>query len=109
MDCVFCAHPAVERGVGPVADFIPLNPVTPGHRLFVPRRHLEDATTDPLETARVMAVASQWAGEYYESFNLITSVGANATQSVFHLHIHLVPRWPNDGLHLPWTGQARLS
>lgn len=35
--------------------------------------------------------------------NLITSAGAEATQSVFHLHVHIVPRGENDGLALPWT------
>jgi len=38
-----------------------------------------------------------------EEFNLITSAGKNATQSVFHLHVHLVPRVAGDGLSLPWT------
>jgi hypothetical protein len=39
-------------------------------------------------------------------WNLITSAGTDATQSVFHLHVHLVPRRPNDGLKLPWSEKA---
>jgi hypothetical protein len=42
-----------------------------------------------------------------ESFNLITSVGAAATQTVRHLHIHLIPRREGDALALPWTGQQK--
>lgn len=42
-----------------------------------------------------------------ESANFITSAGPAATQSVFHLHVHLVPRFEDDGLILPWTGQRR--
>ena len=41
------------------------------------------------------------------SCNLITSVGAAATQTVKHLHIHIVPRHEGDGLHLPWTEQKK--
>jgi histidine triad (HIT) family protein len=36
-------------------------------------------------------------------YNIITSMGEYATQTVFHLHVHIVPRRLNDGLHLPWT------
>jgi histidine triad (HIT) family protein len=93
--------------------FEPLNPVTPGHMLFVPVRHVEDALADPYTTAITAEIASRWwrsawmARGSIPDCNLITSVGANATQSVRHLHLHLVPRREGDGLHLPWTGQDR--
>jgi hypothetical protein len=45
--------------------------------------------------------------ERYWVCNLITSVGADATQSVRHLHIHVVPRREGDGLMLPWSGQLQ--
>ena len=86
--------------------FEPLNPVTPGHMLFVPVRHVASALDDPYETALTMEIASRWAARLAEDFNLITSAGAAATQTVRHLHIHLVPRREGDGLHLPWTGQG---
>ena len=41
------------------------------------------------------------------SANLITSIGAAATQTVFHLHVHVVPRHEGDGLLLPWSNQER--
>ena len=47
------------------------------------------------------------ASNIYTDYNLITSAGIPATQSVLHLHIHIVPRYENDGLHLPWTDQRR--
>ena len=114
-DCVFCDR--IKRGeyeawaaAPSVVWFEPLNPVTPGHVLFVPVHHVTgagDPRNGPYETAITMEVAARWAQRNgVESFNLITSVGGEATQSVRHLHAHLLPRRAGDGLHLPWTGQA---
>lgn len=114
-DCVFCGR--IERaehdvsGYGAVS-FQPLNPVTPGHRLFLPARHVEDAR-DLGGLQAAMALASTWAKDwehnpdYRDDFNLITSAGPAATQTVQHLHVHYVPRREGDGLHLPWTGQVK--
>lgn len=88
-----------------VVSFEPLNPVTPGHRLFVPCVHVEDAAESPGTTSAVMMAAATAARELGNDCNLIASVGPAATQTVRHLHIHLVPRRPGDGLALPWTGQ----
>jgi histidine triad (HIT) family protein len=109
-DCVFCA---IIRGDQP-ADMVaslpeaiairPLNPVVPGHVLVLPTTHVRDAGDNPVITAATMRMA---AGLVHftmpEAYNIITSAGEAATQSVFHLHIHLVPRLPGDGLSLPWT------
>lgn len=108
MSCVFCELIEVEDWLGPVANFEPLKPVTRGHRLFIPTRHLQDAGEDPMETGRVMAVAAQWAEENLYSYNLITSRGVSATQSIEHLHIHVIPRRQGDGLHLPWDHPRKL-
>lgn len=90
-----------------VISFQPLNPVTPGHMLFLPKTHLADARTDPVLTGRVFEAASRYAGSRAGACNLITSAGAAATQTVWHLHVHYVPRQEGDGLPLPWTGQVR--
>lgn len=110
-DCVFCdiiarKAPAkiITRGLHSVV-FEPLNPVTNGHVLVVPRRHVADFTEDPKVTARTMRYASRIAYWVGTDFNLITSKGVNATQTVPHFHVHLVPRSAGDGLALPWTGQ----
>jgi histidine triad (HIT) family protein len=81
--------------------FVPLDPVTDGHVLVVPRRHVRDAVEDSGVTAAVMLRAVELAGEAASS-NILTSAGTAATQSIFHLHIHVVPREVGDELMLPW-------
>lgn len=84
--------------------FEPLNPVTPGHRLFIPKDHVPNAGISPTATANAFFAAAQFAYTEGTEYNLITSAGPSATQTIFHVHIHYVPRRPGDGLHLPWTG-----
>ncbi len=111
-DCVFCKiirHEAPAKWVAMTSDssaFHPLNPVTPGHFLVVPNRHVSDFAEDPEVTASVMRDAASLARPLGGDCNLITSKGPNATQTVYHFHVHLVPRRPGDGLALPWTDQA---
>lgn len=90
---------------GGIIAFRPLNPVTAGHRLLVPKRHISSSSWTPMVTGSVFEAAARYARNRYDSFNLITSVGAPATQTVEHLHVHVVPRWPGDGLKLPWSDQ----
>ena len=109
-DCVFCdivhgkADAKIVHWWPRTIAFEPLNPVTPGHVLVVPLQHVRDATEDVDVTARTMAAAAGFA-QSVGPCNLLTSIGAEATQSVFHLHIHVVPRRAGDGLKLPWTDQ----
>jgi histidine triad (HIT) family protein len=86
--------------------FAPLNPVTPGHLLVVPGEHVRDAAVAPATTAAVMFEAALKVQRLAGAANIITSVGRYATQSVYHLHVHVVPRREGDGLALPWTGTA---
>lgn len=105
-ECPFCER--IERGeyddldLG-VAHFEPLNPVTPGHRLFVPEEHCEHPCHDAV--AMAMEDASRWGALQEEDFNLVTSSGPAATQTVAHIHVHYIPRRHGDGLTLPWTDQ----
>lgn len=109
-DCVFCEimaqrEPAVLVNAWPDAiAIVPINPVVAGHVLVIPRTHVEDYRTDPAVTAAVAARAASIAP--WPS-NLITSAGRVATQSVFHLHMHVVPRAADDGLALPWYSGKR--
>jgi len=109
-DCAFCGR--VERGEYDYDDkysvaFQPLRPVTPGHFLVIPRKHVASALESPLHASRAASLAAELARLMeLESFNLITSAGVAATQTVMHQHWHVVPRREGDGLHLPWTGQA---
>jgi histidine triad (HIT) family protein len=111
MDCIFCK---IVRGESPaeivrewahVIAFNPLEPVTPGHTLIVPKEHVKDYTENLAITGLTAAAASEYASSIKEQSNLITSAGTIATQSVFHLHMHVVPRRRGDGLKLPWSGK----
>lgn len=112
-DCVFCAR--IERGQFDYFDdwnvaFQPLNPVTPGHFLVVPRKHVMNAFEGPAQAGRAMSFAAKLATDMdLVAANFITSAGSAATQTVWHLHLHVVPRRDGDGLHLPWTGQKRAE
>ncbi len=112
--CPFCEilgyrAPARWRYTWPEAIAIePLNPVTSGHLLVLPRKHVADASVDPVLTGMVMKRAAEVLTPH-PAANIITSIGAEATQTVFHLHVHVVPRRPGDGLHLPWTGQKKAG
>jgi len=85
---------------------VPLGPVVDGHLLVIPTVHVSDFTTDPAVSAATMRRASELAAGM-GSYNVITSKGRPATQSVFHLHLHLVPRAVDDGLALPWYSGKR--
>lgn len=106
--CPFCPiivgdAPAqiVERGDHHVA-FVPIGPHVPGHVLFVPTQHLPDATVNPEAAAAVFAEAARYVAGQGFAANIITSVGTAATQSVPHLHVHVVPRGDSDGLPPRW-------
>jgi histidine triad (HIT) family protein len=110
--CPFCDRIAAgeyDTTEEMVYDFEPLNPVVPGHRLFVPYEHVGTAADMPGVTGRVFKVAARWGASQQPAFNLITSAGAAATQTVPHLHIHYVPRYADDGLRLPWTPAAPVD
>lgn len=120
-NCVFCDIVAGQAEAKFVASWehsiaiIPRDPVTGtmenGHVLVLPREHVIDFIDDPVVTGRVMTdaaiIAWQLKRAHGGDWNLITSAGADATQTVFHLHVHLVRRVANDGLTLPWTGQHK--
>jgi histidine triad (HIT) family protein len=114
-NCVFCD---IWRGVGRAEwayqwdrafAIVPLNPVTPGHILVIPGLHVRSFTSDPETTGYVMQCASEYANMVAGSYNLITSKGTAATQTVYHLHVHLVPRHEGDGLKLPWSENGSIS
>lgn len=102
-DCVFCRiadgdEPAEVLKTWPDALMItPLAPVTPGHRLVLPRRHVPDAATDPVITAITARRAALVLGETEHLAVNMPSSG----QSVGHLHLHL---WPCRGgtACMPW-------
>ncbi|WP_431306371.1 HIT family protein [Streptomyces exfoliatus] len=91
----------------------PLEPATRGHILVVPNRHVSDLTDltpteiGDLGRAVLRTARAIRAGLSPDGLNVIQSTGAAATQTVPHVHFHLVPRWPNDRMTLRWpTGAA---
>lgn len=114
-DCIFCAIACGDAPARRVAEtertvaFLDLNPATRGHALVVPRSHARDLhDVDPHDLAEVATTAQRVAAAAVAELgaagvNLVQSSGAAAFQTVFHLHVHVVPRYPDDGLVLPWT------
>lgn len=106
--CPFCeivagrAPATIVREWPKTVALVPLNPVVQGHTLVIPKLHVPDFVEAPMVAAETMRRASDLAADLDCPMNLITSRGREATQSVFHLHLHLVPRAENDGLALPW-------
>lgn len=111
--CPFCeivsgrAPATVVREWDDALAIVPLGPVVAGHVLVIPKAHVSDFADDANVSAATMRRAAELAGESEGALNLITSRGKEATQSVFHLHLHLVPRAENDGLALPWYSGRR--
>lgn len=81
----------------------PIRQITPGHVLVIPERHAEDFADDPDVTAAVFRAAALFAqAEELGDCNLITSRGPAASQTVPHVHVHLLPRRWSDSVRLPW-------
>ena len=78
---------------------------TEGHILVVPRLHVDDAAANAVVTGQVAARAAELAAARYSDFHLIVNKGVHAGMTVPHLHWHVVPRYPGDGLVMPWTAQ----
>jgi len=122
IDCDFCQ---IARGESSGADiicsgvnwvaFFPLNPATPGHTLVIPRKHVPDLWQVEFELGHDLMDAVIKVGRAIQSalrpegINLITSAGETAEQTVFHLHLHLVPRWHEDGFGRIWPVRHRYE
>ena len=108
LPCPFCeivagrAPATVVREWPDAIAIVPLKPVVDGHLLVIPKEHVKDFADDPDVAADTMWRAALLAQKSDTPMNLITSRGREATQTVFHLHLHLIPRAEDDGLALPW-------
>lgn len=112
--CPFCA---IIMGEGPArvvyrddhaVAFFPLRPAALGHTLVVPRRHIPDIWELPEADAACLSrtvlrvAAALRTAVAPDGLNIIQSSGAAATQTVPHLHVHLVPRWAPDAMGPIW-------
>lgn len=113
--CVFCdkiRNNDFEKMYGyytdnPIVRFIPLNPVVIGHKLFISSHHTADAAENPTIAGMVFRVASQHAQQMCVPYNLITSGGTAATQSIF---IYMFTMYPVDmETELCYHGQIKRS
>ncbi|HEV3092961.1 MAG TPA: HIT family protein [Solirubrobacteraceae bacterium] len=114
-DCIFCKIVAGELPATIVDEdeqtlaFMDINPATRGHALVVPRAHATDLLEiEPDQLAAVSAAAQRLAKRVRERLgadgvNVINSCGAAAWQTVFHFHLHVIPRYEGDPLRLPWV------
>lgn len=88
--------------------FMDINPATRGHALVIPRRHARDLLDIEAEDLQATFLAAQRlakrAVERLEAdgVNLLNSCGRAAWQTVFHFHVHVIPRYEADPLRLPW-------
>jgi histidine triad (HIT) family protein len=117
-DCIFCKIVAGELPSHTIDSdertvaFMDINPATPGHALVIPRAHsadLYEVGEDDLLAS--MSAARRLAQRMRETIdpagiNVLNSCGTAAWQTVFHFHLHVVPRYPGDPLELPWLPEA---
>jgi histidine triad (HIT) family protein len=112
-DCIFCSIVAGEATAEIVDEdeltvsFMDIVPWTRGHALVVPRKHTRNLYDIGEQDLSATAVAAQRLarrmrnGLGCDGVNLLNSSEPAADQVVFHFHIHVIPRWRDDGLRLP--------
>ncbi len=114
MECIFCAIVAGDIPAISVYEdehvlgFMDIAPATPGHTLVIPKQHYRTIFDMPaavgsriMEAAIPIATAIRTALKP-DGLNLFQSNEAAGFQTVFHFHLHLIPRWEGDPLRLPW-------
>jgi histidine triad (HIT) family protein len=113
-DCLFCGivdgsvpSETIDSDEHTIA-FMDIAPATPGHALVVPRKHSADLLEIDADDLNATALAAQRLARRMkdvldaDGINLINACGSAAWQTVFHFHIHVVPRYEDDPLKLPW-------
>jgi histidine triad (HIT) family protein len=118
MDCIFCQIAAGDIGSTKVYEdehvlaFADISPITPGHTLIIPKKHAENIhDIDPETLGRLHQAAAKVAGAIQrglkpEGLAALQLNGRAAGQLVMHYHLHLVPRYADDGVTtFDWTPQ----
>ena len=108
--CTFCRIAAGEAPTSIVYEddtvlaFLDTTPINPGHTLVIPRRHavyladmLPGEAAPMWEAGRKVAAGLRASGLRCDGVNFHLADGAPAGQEVMHVHLHVVPRWRNDG------------
>lgn len=114
-DCIFCKIIGGEVPAQTVYEddatvaFMDINPGTRGHLLVVPRNHVPDILEiEPEDLRSTMLTAQRMARRIKERLDadgvdILNTCGEAAWQTVFHFHVHVIPRYEGDPLRLPWT------
>lgn len=118
-NCIFCGIVAGDIPSTRVAEtdraiaFLDIAPATPGHLLVIPRVHSADLReAAPEDLTAVTLLAQSLIGRVIERLdgatgaNLLSCIGPDAWQTVFHTHLHVIPRYPDDPMVLPWKPQS---
>jgi len=113
-DCIFCKVVAGEIP-GEVVDsddrtitVMDINPATRGHVVVIPRDHAADLLAVSEEDLDVTMTAARRMVERMRDtlapagFNILNNMGRAAWQSIYHFHVHVIPRYEDDPLQLPW-------
>ena len=114
-DCIFCK---INAGDIPSAtkyennefkEILDRFPSGEGHALILPKNHVANIfEIDPEQAGRLFALAAKLAKAMkevlgFEHMNILQNNGTVAGQTVFHFHLHLIPRWEGDGINIGWT------
>jgi len=117
-NCIFCKIAAGELPATIVAEdertisFMDIAPATRGHALVIPREHSADLLSIAPEDLMAVTRAAQMLAArvkerlHADGVNLLNACGAAAFQTVFHFHVHVIPRYEGDPLRLPWVPAA---
>jgi histidine triad (HIT) family protein len=113
-DCIFCKILAGELPAQIVDEdertiaFMDIAPATRGHALVIPRTHSTDLLSIDHQDLAAVALGAQRLAQRAkdrlgaDGVNLLNSCGGAAWQTVFHFHVHVIPRYKDDPLRLPW-------
>jgi histidine triad (HIT) family protein len=114
-DCIFCGIAAGTMAAERVYEddrtiaFLDIFPACDGHVLVIPRAHADDIhSLDPADAAAVAQTAQLMAGRVSgalgsDGVTVTQANGAAAGQSVFHYHVHVIPRFERDGVLASWA------
>ena len=116
-DCIFCKIVAGQIPCTKVYEdenvlsFLDSGPISPGHTLLIPKKHHETVAEMSAEEVAALFRPVAWlaaavkAAVKADGLNVLQNNGSCAGQVVPHLHIHLIPRWPGDGLGYRWPSR----
>ena len=118
-DCIFCK---IVKGEIPSTKifesdkalaFLDINPLTKGHCVVIPKEHHDNVFDIPLEDLKILITDAKQLADLLrgcldaDGVNLVNASGMAAEQSVFHFHIHIVPRYEGDGLQMNQWWQTK--